>query len=588
MRFTKVRAVPIVLVGLVGTAIVAVQSPAEAAITSTNITSPVDGTHFTITDANNSNPFPTVNVIGTANENSGFVDILCYTVGSSDSQPVAFNVQVQDGSFSAPMSINSPYGDCRLRAVPHLYPKGSSLAGFTGPTVTTEWNTSTKVGGGPNAGKVFDYDVVFQGAQALNDYNSATHAGLGYSRLNYPDGSSSNYLWNGAGRLGEGEGIASRILVGGRDAFGPYSAVTLPDDIPGAPSLTYSASRNGATGVTTIKESNPLVVCPTAVAYPPTPATCPQFKSAGVRLERTIVANDGGRQVHITDVWRSTDGKAHTIAAFYGQQVHGHDYIADADTPVAFRLPWLGGFQTFTGAATYPGPAKLANTILVRDSNTALDGDTTLPRGAVTFDFPLSAVNRTSYDTLSAKGATFTVAAGGTRVLRQSLVSGTTDAEVAAKAAANVVRLNPYRADGLIKKKGAAKYAGNGTYNTTAAGQAVTARTKRSRTATFLVSVQNDGTQPSTFRVKGAGNKAGFAVKYLKGASGRQLITRAVVRGNYLVTNLAPGQSRVLRLVVTVKPGTRIGALKSWLVLATSTSDTTRKDAVKAKVRVIR
>ena len=249
-------------------------------------------------------------------------------------------------------------------------------------------------------------------------------------------------------------------------------------------------------------------------------------------------------------------------------------------------MPWLGGFQTFAGDATYAGTAKLANTIFVRDSNTAPDGDLTLPRGAITFNFPLGAVHRSDNGAFDMNAANFTVAAGGIRVVKQSFVMGTMEAEVAAKAAANVARLNPYRVDTLIKKLGAPAYVGNGIYNTTGAGQAVTARTKRTKTATFLITVQNDGTQPTGFKIKGAGATTGFGVQYFKGAAGTQRITFGVTHGTYLLSNVPPGQSRVLRLVVTVKPGAPIGALRSWLVLATSTNNATRKDAVKANVRV--
>jgi len=587
MGFTRVRVVPVVLIALVGSALFASSFPAQAAVTTSTITAPFDGTHYMITDAS---PPSTVTVTGTTNGTTGdLVDIRCYEVGSITWQLAAFNVAVQaDGSFSASMSTGDPYGSCRLRAVPHNLPAGSSIAAYAGPVVTTEYIKSYQVSSGPNAGKTYDYYVAYQSSNALNDYESATSNGLWDSRLTYPDGGSSHYLWYANAILdGSGDG-RSRLQVDGRNAYGPPSARARFQDNPGLPQLTFSVSRNGTTGVTTIRETSPIVVCPAGAPFPPTGPTCPQFNSAGVRLERTIVTNDGGRQVHITDVWRSTDGKPHTISAHYYQEVQASEGPAGSqvDTLVGLKLPWLGGFQTFTGDATYPGPAKLANTILVRDSNTAPDGDTALPRGAITFDFPLGQIHRTFNDTFTMNGASFTVAAGGVRVVRQSFVMGTTDAEVAAKAAANAVRLNPYRTDALIKKLGASTYVGNGIYNTTGAGQAVTARTKRTRTATFLITVQNDGTQPTSFRIKGAGGKTGFGVQYFKGAAGTQPITFAVTRGTYLLSNVAPGQSRVFRLAVTVKPGATIGALRSWLVLATSTNDATRKDAVKANVRV--
>ena len=275
-----------------------------------------------ITDAN---PATTVTVSGTTNGTTGdVVDILCYEVGSDTWQHGANNVAVQaNGSFSTNMSTNNPYGSCRLRAVPDGLPAGSSIAAYSGPVVTTEWINTYQVSTGPNAGKTYDYYVAFQGSHALNDYESATSHGLWDSRLSYPDGSSSYYLWWENAVLDGTDGVRSRLQVDGRNAYGPYSARNFFQDNPGLPELTFSASRDGTTGVTTIRETNPIVVCPAGAPFPPTAGTCPQFNTAGVRLERTIVTNDGGRQVHVTDVWRSTDGKPHTISAHYLQEVQG-------------------------------------------------------------------------------------------------------------------------------------------------------------------------------------------------------------------------------------------------------------------------
>jgi len=99
--------------------------------------------------------------------------------------------------------------------------------------------------------------------------------------------------------------------------------------------------------------------------------------------------------------------------------------------------------------------------------------------------------------------------------------------------------------------------------------------------------VQNDGTRTQTFKIKGNGAPSGFAVKYLAGATGSTSITSAVVGGTHRLRNIAPGAKKYLRLVVTVKAGTSIGALRSWLVTATPVSDATRKDVVKAIVKVV-
>ncbi|RNL77679.1 hypothetical protein [Nocardioides marmorisolisilvae] len=587
MTFSRARIVPVLLLALAGTGVVLLQAPASSVVPTTNITSPLDGAHYTVTQQNGS--VPDVTVTGTSNLTTGdFIDIRCYEVGSSWYQGGPSHVAVQaDGTFSAQMSIGTPYGTCQLLAVPYGWPKGSGLSGYIGPRVTTEYRRDFKTTSGPNVGRTYDYSVAYQGAHALFDLSSATHGGYWESRLNYPEGSSSDYFWDTYGAaLGAFADLPrSQIRVDGRNAFGPNSAHNLASNIPGNPSLTWTVWRDGSTGITRIKEHDPLVACPKGAPYPPVLATCPKMTGVGVDLDRTYVIVDGGRQVHVIDIWRSVDGKSHLISPYYMNQVHGFDYVANAETDVAVNRRWtFGGFTTYAGQAVYAGPTKLANSILVRDSDTASDPNSLLPRGALTFDFP-GKVDRAGYNNLVLQANSFGVSADGSRTTRQSFVIANNEADMVSKAAAQRVRINPYRADAQIEKLGSGSLKGNNVYNTTAAGQSVTLGVHRSSTATFLVAIQNDGTQPDTFVIKGGSAPAGFTVNYLLGRGGRTSITTAVVHGKQELS-ISPGVRKYLRIEVSVKAGTSLGKVASWLVTATSLSDATRKDAVKAVVEV--
>lgn len=579
-----------VFVASAGISTVVMSAPANAAgITSSNITSPATGAHYMITDVH---PATTVTVSGTTSGGTAgdLIDVRCYE-SPGRWEPVVQSVPIDGaGSFSAPMPTDAPFGTCILRAVPHDYPGSSSVASFKGPKLTTEYNVSKKISGGPSTGVIYDYYVEYTDKFAMNDFHSATDGGLVSSRLDYTDGTSSNFLWNGSAGLLRNEGDARSFLrVDGHNAFGPYAAATLfliAKSNPGMPALTYSVSRNAATGTTTIHETDPIVVCSTDT-FPPTSVSCPQFKSAGIRLERTIVSDDGGRQVHISDVWRSTDGKAHTLSAHYDEGVEGWDYSTGAATPtlVGVKLPWVSNtYQTFTGDALLPGTAKVPATVYVRDDVTATDGDVNFPRGALTVDASPSEVHRGSFHGFTLRDEGIRVPAGGTRLVRHAFVIGTTQSEVNTKAAANERRINPWRPDTMIRTKGASAYAGNNIYNSTATNQSVGTHTHRGASATFYVKVQNDGTQADSFKLKGAGSPAGFTARYYAGTTN---ITSAVTSGTYTLTNVAPGAMRYVRLVITVQSSAAINALRSWLVIATSTHDTTRKDAVKAQVRVV-
>jgi len=579
--FRRSRVAPLLLLALAGAGVVALQSPASATVTTTSITSPLDGAHYLVDDTN-SDPIETVTLTGTSDGTTGdLVDIKCFGgPGSREYADGPFGVPVQaDGSFSVEMPINTGYAACRLRAVPDSFGSGGSLASFSGPTITTEYVQSSKVASGPNAGMTYDFKVLYQGSKAANEFYSAGRRGLSTSRLSYDAGIGGSYLWNVAGALPNRAGaFRSAVRIDGQDAFGPYTAQDVMHfvDRTGAPALTYDTHRDVGTGVVTVHEVDPYVVCPTPVTYPPDTSACPEFETAGVRLERTYTTSDGDRQVHVQDVWRSTDGKAHSISAVFVEQVGAYDSAAGDVTQPGLKLRWSGGFETYPGSpTTYDGPTQLANSVLVRNSNTSPDGDLYQPRGAFTFDFP-TAVEWEQNGVVNLQAKSFSVPAGGTRVLRQSFVIGTTDAEVLAKARANQSRITPYRPDAWIKPPGGT-FKGNDIYNGTGVGQDLVGG------RTFVFAFENDGTRTDNFRIKGASSMDGFRVTYLSGAIGSYAITSAVTHGTYVRHNIAPGERFYLRLVVSPPSGAN-GQSASFPVSVTSLGNVYRRDVVIAGV----
>jgi len=579
MRFTRSRVVPVLLLALAGAGVVALQSPASAAVSTTTITAPLDGAHYFVDDTN-SDPIETVTVTGTSDGTTGdTLDIRCFRVAESqgwEDGPFAVPVQA-DGTFSVEMPITSAKATCRLRAVPDSFASGDSLAGFTGPTITTEYLTSTKVASGPNAGMTYDFDAVYQGSKAWSEFFSAGRGGLYNDQLSYPGGVSSQTFWAAAAALPHRYGAyTSAVHIDGKNAFSPYTAQSALNfvDRPGAPALTYSAHRDVDTGILTIHETDPYVVCPSTTQYPPPSDDCPEFVSAGVRLERTYTLHDGDRQVYVRDVWRSTDGKVHSIAPVYLDDVASYyDDVANEVSKVGLKLG-AGAFFTYPGSpTTYPAPTPLAKSLLIRDNNTAPDGDLYVPRGAATFDFP-NTVEWEQNSVINLQASSFSVPADGSRLIRQSFVIGTTDAEVLAKARANQSRITPYRPDAWIKTPGAA-FTGNDVYNTTGAGQSVYG-------TAVAIAIQNDGTRTDSFRIKGASSIDGFRVKYLAGGTGNYDITYAVTHGTYVKHNLGPGSRHYLRLVIRVPSA---NGQNAWFPISvTSLGNTYRKDVVRTFV----
>jgi hypothetical protein len=573
-----------VLTAAAGITTVLTSAPANAVgITSSNITQPSNGTHYFISDVS---PAATVPLVGTTDGAEGTqVDVRCYERTGRWGLIAGDVVLGPGGAISTTMRTDRPYGSCVIRAVPVGYPGGADTTPFTGPTVTGEASYTKPIASGPNAGKVFDFDAWFQGAHAMNEVRSAFGFGLADTRLQV-GAVASNYLWTGNASLAYFDGGRSMVRVDGHNAYGPRREWELLPNNPGFRPLTYSATRDAVTGNVTIRETEPIVKCPTDT-YPPTAGSCSSWQTAGVRLERTYLVNDGGRQVHVTDVWRSTDGKAHTISAHYDQWIEGADYSSGAQvvTPVGVKLPWRStSFTTFTSDVVYPGPTAGPRTLFVRDDNGAPDGNSDFPVGAISFDLPPQQVERKENGRFTLRTDGIAVPAGGKRIVREAFVIGTTQSTVAAKAAANEKAINPYRVDALIRAKHATTYTGNNIYNVTGASQGIVLHAHRGATTTCFVQVQNGGTAPDSFTVKGTGGATGFSVRYYAGTTD---ITAAVKNGTYALTNVAPGAARYLRVAITVKSSALIGALGSWLVTATSRHDGTRKDAVKASVRVV-
>jgi hypothetical protein len=139
--------------------------------------------------------------------------------------------------------------------------------------------------------------------------------------------------------------------------------------------------------------------------------------------------------------------------------------------------------------------------------------------------------------------------------------------------------------DGTIRLQADASAIGDGTYNTTGAGQTRSISSARGTIRWFVVRVQNDGEVPDAFTIQGTGSLSGFVGRYFLGTSGTATeLTSAIVGGTYSTGTLAPGQDHVFRLRVFVQQGAPIGATGTWSIRATSAGNGTRADVVMAQV----
>lgn len=142
---------------------------------------------------------------------------------------------------------------------------------------------------------------------------------------------------------------------------------------------------------------------------------------------------------------------------------------------------------------------------------------------------------------------------------------------------------SPYRPDARVRLSTVAALTGNNVYNTTGNNQTVSTTAGRRMMRTFVVNIQNDGSDSDAFLIRGPGSSTGFTVAYFAGTTN---ITTAVVNGTYRQNNVPIGGTRAIQMRVTVRPGAASGAVKSSLVTATSANSGTLADAVRTVVTV--
>ena len=124
---------------------------------------------------------------------------------------------------------------------------------------------------------------------------------------------------------------------------------------------------------------------------------------------------------------------------------------------------------------------------------------------------------------------------------------------------------------------------GNNIYNSDAANQQITGNRKRGKTATFNLSIQNDGTVRERFTVRATGAATSmYRVKYFKGTTD---ITSQVVAGTYRTPLLSAGGKVLITAKVKVLASATLGTNVIRLVTATSTLGSGGVDAVKLMVR---
>jgi hypothetical protein len=407
---------------------------AHAAITGSRITTPANPSFFIADEDASTQTFA---ISGTASGGSPAtdkVDIRCYY--ASTFTAVATSVALHaDRSFSVPSADLNKILDttCRLRAVP----AGSSpanLAPFSGPVIGVGDRQSAKVSGGTNNGKVYDFHIDSQQTTAANEYSSVGEGDLYDAFLLDPTYfATTNTYASGHSLFATALPTRSELQVDGADAYPPYQAKQINANATGLPALSYSYSLDAHTGDLVIHVTEPLVKCP-STTFPPTATSCASFLPTGVADAETITEDHGGHVSWITDVFTSTDGKAHAVDLLWDEGQHFYGASGDS-SQVEYAFPGHTGFSTHLTGDSLALP-RFPGTIFIR-MHGAADGDAGTGQGAIVYDRPATAA---AFDFISNAFNEFTlhqsvtVPAAGTSRLRFAYVQDFHAASVASLA----------------------------------------------------------------------------------------------------------------------------------------------------------
>ena len=431
---------------------------ASAAIAASNITAPTDPTFFSAAlDPSTNQTTDTFAVHGTTTSSSpgDMVDTLCYY--GTTFVTVAGNVPINpDGSFFVPAASmesiwNTPGKLCRLRAVP-AGTTPADPAPFSGPRVSVDGSHLDTISGGLNDGAAYDYYIWAGQLTGAFDYVSLGSCGLYDGYLFDPAlALTTTTFYCNAGLFG-GESptpTRSELQIDGANAYPPDQAQRINPNAAGFPALSLSAPnsswyyRDPATGNFVIQESDPLVKCADPT-YPPTPVSCATFASTGVTDNRTITQDHDGHISWISDIFTSTDGRAHSLDLLWDNEQHFNGAGGDA-TQVEYEFPSEGSYSMHTLGDVVTLPATSPGTILIR-MHGAAEGDTSTGQGAIVYDRPATAA---TFNYVATSDSDFTlhqadtVPAGGSTRFRFAYVQDYHAADVASMAqAANSTFLN--------------------------------------------------------------------------------------------------------------------------------------------------
>src|SRR5262249_3547865 len=125
---------------------------------------------------------------------------------------------------------------------------------------------------------------------------------------------------------------------------------------------------------------------------------------------------------------------------------------------------------------------------------------------------------------------------------------------------------------------------GDNVYDAKGKHESVDVEVMPGKKSTFVIQVQNEANAVDDFTIKGAASSKPFIVHYLQAGAD---VTAAVEAGTFKLKQMAPKESRTIRMKIRVKGNATAGDLAAFRIKATSNGSPANLDLVKATVHVV-
>lgn len=352
-------------------------APANAAITSSQVTTPANNSFF---DPDVDVPITPLLVEATTTGPNDPVDIVC--AHGDDEQLVAQDVPVADGGFSYLVNLNDfDYYICRLLAVPANDAGPYDPSAFGGPVVGVGGFTRSFT---PDD-ILFDY---YQAASSPEGYWSVTSAGDCYLYDSYPvEPGTLDYdtaLWGCSEILQGGPAPEPSFRVDGKNVLSPYEASS---GVPGYRGLDSFQHGNSPTdGTLAVSESSVPVACA------PDEATCTSYVDSGIRFDHKMTGGTIGHTMALRDRFTNTTAVAKELEITY-------EVDSDGAVP-GWKFPGETVYTVQSDGVTVPAPPSGPASVFLLEEATKPCVDVVDACGSVSWYEPPQAISFSDDDEL--------------------------------------------------------------------------------------------------------------------------------------------------------------------------------------------